>query len=751
MSELYDYILTVYKVVVGLVTTQRLILASLIAFGFYLVWVCAALLFSAQRKFHQRCNKLLSYIKRNPMDSTNLKVVDMKIERISTGFYHGWKKFKNSTGKKPSDFINRHDAVDAEVNGGLLNQGKTLMKAFINFVCAGLFIFNFAYLGNDAVITCYLVAETMILPFILFVVLKVFYFSYTSIKQQLYKADVESFYELVAVLDETFGQEEVVYQREVMTAPVAAEVQEDVSADEEKNEQTKAEENLEGEEASAEESAEEKEPEEDDPLKKLEKYDVFKKKNIDVDKILNEIPQTSQTSLPYINVDSDYVIKDDENVAASKIVHENETGSSLLGGMMQDRSSMKKANSSFIDVDKPVAEIDKEKLEELSHAEEKEDTKDDPFGGLEQFAVAENANIGSETKEEPAEEKEEQKEEKEETSDLEEKKEETPAVPEEPKVEVKPEEPETPVVPEEPEKDIAEIQRENIASVVSEFKSEKSRLASGGVVIERNEPIARRERPKAVEEFDNLEYEEPVAQVPVQEEYYPKTDEINKLNINENTDTILNSLKTSAGGYDAGYQGYNNGSYGQTGYGNQSYGYQAQNPTYVSPVDPYANSYMNQQQTSYGGYQSAGYVQNPYDTMSQAGYDQNFDAFNQETEYSDYQEEETIEEAPESKPVKKTVKRTKENEPRPRNLRSKGNEKMSEPVAETTKTRGRPKKQEVSETMTIKNDKEFDEVLSRAEKLMRKSDEGLSASQSKRVEKELKMLMDAMNRYKESK
>jgi hypothetical protein len=263
--------------------------------------------------------------------------------------------------------------------------------------------------------------------------------------------------------------------------------------------------------------------------------------------------------------------------------------------MMQDRSSMKKANSSFIDVDKPVAEIDKEKLEELSHAEEKkEEAKDDPFGGLEQFAVAENANIGSESKDEPDNEKEEEK--KEEISIPEEKQEDIPAVSEEPKVEEKPEEPETPVVPEEPEKDIAEIQRENIASVVSEFKSEKSRLASGGVVIERNEPIARRERPKAVEEFDNLEYEEPVAQVPVQEEYYPKTDEINKLNINENTDTILNSLKTSAGGYDAGYQGYNNGSYGQTSYGNQSYGYQAQNPTYVSPVDPYANSYMNQQQ-----------------------------------------------------------------------------------------------------------------------------------------------------------
>lgn len=63
--------------------------------------------------------------------------------------------------------------------------------------------------------------------------------------------------------------------------------------------------------------------------------------------------------------------------------------------------------------------------------------------------------------------------------------------------------------------------------------------------------------------------------------------------------------------------------------------------------------------------------------------------------------------------------------------------------------RGRPKKQVFDETITIKDDKEFDQVLSRAEKLMRKSDEGLSQSQSKRIEKELKMLMDAMNRYKE--
>ena len=82
-------------------------------------------------------------------------------------------------------------------------------------------------------------------------------------------------------------------------------------------------------------------------------------------------------------------------------------------------------------------------------------------------------------------------------------------------------------------------------------------------------------------------------------------------------------------------------------------------------------------------------------------------------------------------------------------MKSSAKKSEKEEVSDMAK-RGRPKKQEVSESMVIENDKQFNEVLSRAEKLMRKSDEGLSESQSKRIEKEIKILMDAMNRYKES-
>jgi len=62
--------------------------------------------------------------------------------------------------------------------------------------------------------------------------------------------------------------------------------------------------------------------------------------------------------------------------------------------------------------------------------------------------------------------------------------------------------------------------------------------------------------------------------------------------------------------------------------------------------------------------------------------------------------------------------------------------------------RGRPKKVPDGE-LVITNDKQFEEALERAEKLMRKSQEALSASQAKRVEKALQELVDAMSAYKE--
>lgn len=103
----------------------------------------------------------------------------------------------------------------------------------------------------------------------------------------------------------------------------------------------------------------------------------------------------------------------------------------------------------------------------------------------------------------------------------------------------------------------------------------------------------------------------------------------------------------------------------------------------------------------------------------------------------------------EEEPVEETEQdgETKNRKPRQSKkvrLAKKGEDMENEPK----RGRGRPRKVPEGE-LVITNDKQFEEALERAEKLMRKSQEALSSSQAKRVEKALKELVDAMTAYKE--
>lgn len=733
---MYDYLLTVFKLLIGLITPERLIYASLAALAVYVVWISCSLAFSFQRRFNRNCVKLYNIVKKNGINANDNNSVDFKASKISSGFSHGWKKFKTSSYGKPSDFITRRDSLDVEVSGGVLNQGKTLMRTFVNIVTFVLFVANFAYLGNNSTITFYILAESMVLPLVLFVLLKMFYFVYTSVKQQLYKTDIECLYELLDLLDQVFAKGDKTVVAQLPNSFVQGEDMVATSDGEElpvleKEEPVQVENETESpEEETVEEESVKVEPEEKEEESIASKYDFFKKKNIDVDKILNDGPTISSSSaLPYINVDSDYVIKDDD-VAVSKTINNLENGSELLGSMMQDMGSIKKhkkEEEEKVEAEKAEAEAKEKEAAEKAEAEAEAKAKEleEPFGGLGQFEIAENAK--TEVVEEPESTVENSEEEPAEQEAEEEVKLEIPAV--EPIEIEKPEvvEPEVPVA----QDDISEERRENIASVVGGFKA-KSKLASGGVVIERNQPISRRDKtPSYTNDYaEEDEYED-------NSNNYVSNG-ITHLSAESDADNILNSFRNSAGGYDD-YQNYNatmqNPMYG-AGYNNPQY-----NQGYGYPQGGYNQP---QQMTGYGMQNVPSYQQN-VQSQNYGGYSQA--PTYEEPAYEEYDEEYEEEEV--ATPVKKpAVKRTKENEPRPRNLKKKESKVDMEDETQGVK-RGRPKKQVFDETVTIRNDKEFDEVLSRAEKLMKKSESGLSASQSKRIEKELKMLMDAMNKYKE--
>lgn len=798
---LYDYLITFFKVIVGLITTERLVYVALIALAIYLIWVCLALLKSFQRKFYKNSLKLYNYIRNNQNLSINDEILNNDIKKISSGFYYGWKKFKRADYGKPSDYIKRRDALDVEINGGVLNQGKSFMKAYISFVFIALMLFNFAYYGNTQTITFYLIGESLVLPLVILFIMKIFYFLFTSVKQQLYKSDIEAFYELIDLFDEKFSKtgqpvslQSVNEQLPNETIVEVGGLNKNTEAKSEINNQLDSVNNenqleiadseinsensteaQDGEavvkDAEVENSEEGEEPKTEQNGRKdrkaslLDEYDVFKKKNIDVEKLINEVPASS-SSLPYINVDSDYVIKDD-NKPTTQTKHSSmvaSNGSEVLGGMMQDMSSIKKSNS-FIETEKEIAKIDEEKLKKLKNKDaENAKTNDnelkstekgsdeieveDVFSSLEQFEIKPDNE-----KDIDGENLKDNKQDTNLNSDVEHDSSEN--LNQEPAVKTEGDNEGNNVVSNESNQsteDVHASESADIATIVGGFKPHRSKLASGGVEIQKNEPLARRRK----SEFganDN-------------ESVSSSDSDINVLSVDENTDNVLNSLKgnlySSEDSYNnyenADYQEYSDNEYVQqpeSTYNSNDYagyGYGAQ---YAPNQSLYQPNYTGGMQQPYGGF--GGYGAGGYGGMQQPNmYDQNLNNYNGfNTSYDDAEVQEPVQEIEsqvqdEPAVIKRRNPAKTKAAPVSKNSKGKGEKKVEENTS-ATRGRGRPKKQVFDESLTIKDDKEFDEVLSRAEKLMKKSEEGLSQSQSKRIEKELKMLMDAMNRYKERK
>ncbi len=752
----YDYLITLIKVIVGLITPQRMMYLALIAIGIFLLWVVCSLICSFQRKFYTNSVKLYSLLKNKSNIADKADLVKKYSKKISVGFAQGWKRFSSVSSGKPSDYISRYDALDSEISGGVLNQGKSLMKSFIWLFTTILLVLNLAYHGGENAITFSLIVECSVLPILFFCVLKIFYYLYTIVRHQFYKLDIEIFYDLIDVLDDIFEKKQFEPKQKV-AEPFSA-VKEEIS----KTEDTKSLNNFDNLEnlkqesyfeedqfnknSSEDEIDNQNDVEAENESKQtlqdnnelyaeeeqdvLDKYDVFKKKNIDVSS-LNEVPSTSKI-LPFINVDSDYVIKDDEDPSLSKIVSDTDNGSTVLG-VIQDMNSVKKAQESEGEKeDEPSQEDIEEELEEKTENNESDLTEEvkketiesdleqsnkqeenDDFEQLEQpkendifdeeDEEIENSgfNFFEELDNYEAEKDEEisQQEESEELQDsqngleTEEQIEET----EESKTKILPEKEEIkPVEPETQNKKEFIVQEESeaekLANIVGDFKSKKSKLSNGGVVIEHNAPITRRNsRSSTLKEF------------------------------------MLDSNESYANGFNPANSTPYNASYlsGQ--------------PAFVDQKDFIQSQY---------GYNNFSQNLDVPSNFVQA--QQNYNAF------KDPESFEFVNETPKQK-VSQPKPKVQRSEPK---SKSEGAKKVSQNKTkekdvmtqenDLSKKRGRPKKQVFDDEVTINSEKEFNEVLARAEKLMRKSEEGLSASQSKRIEKELKMLMDAMNKYKES-
>lgn len=217
---MFEYIVTIFKVVAGVITNERLVIASLIATALLLLWIVFSLCFSFEMRFLSGAKKINQYISRNGIAGEHKQGLDNLVTKMPSEFVRGYHTYEKNPHSLPSEFIKRSDCLDLELNGGVFNQNRSIIKSYINTVFFALLIFSFAIMSNSSLfesgagtsetaLTGYMVAEALVLPFLFLLVAKIMYYIYTAIRQHQYHVAVEEFNEMMDNFDkeaiDTYG------------------------------------------------------------------------------------------------------------------------------------------------------------------------------------------------------------------------------------------------------------------------------------------------------------------------------------------------------------------------------------------------------------------------------------------------------------------------------------------------------------------------------------------------------------------
>ena len=92
---IHEYIITAFKVIVGVITENRLALAALVALGVLLVWMFLSLVFSFQGKLTSNVKRINEYISRNGVTGESESGFEMLVSKMPSEFQKGYRKQSN--------------------------------------------------------------------------------------------------------------------------------------------------------------------------------------------------------------------------------------------------------------------------------------------------------------------------------------------------------------------------------------------------------------------------------------------------------------------------------------------------------------------------------------------------------------------------------------------------------------------------------------------------------------------------------
>lgn len=225
-----DYITTIFNLIVGLIDADKIVYLALIGLGLLLVFQLISLIANFHRRFANRCRKISKFLTKNGLSANNYNQFLALVAKMPQEFIRGYKTFEHASYGLPSDYIKRFDSLDVEVNGGLLNHGKSLFKALIYGWTIILALLSFALLGTDTVLSGFAIADALLVPVLFLILAKIVYFIFNAIKQQQYKMAVDEFNEMLDIMNDKIENNDNIPGPDILAESLHAELPSDIKA-----------------------------------------------------------------------------------------------------------------------------------------------------------------------------------------------------------------------------------------------------------------------------------------------------------------------------------------------------------------------------------------------------------------------------------------------------------------------------------------------------------------------------------------
>lgn len=214
--NVFELLRTAFRVLASAMTQNTLIIIGAVALVLMIGWSVLSLCFNSSVKFTRNARNMIRFLKENALTKERYPKFIEIFKSFPLEMRLAWKQYEISKKGNASNYLNREDCFEAPLMGGIQKQSRSLMRTAIYFVLGVLSIFSIAIIGStansgttNAVLTTTMLADAMIVPLIVFLLLMINYYIYTYIRNQEYRTANDYFLDLVDVLSDRVDLESI--------------------------------------------------------------------------------------------------------------------------------------------------------------------------------------------------------------------------------------------------------------------------------------------------------------------------------------------------------------------------------------------------------------------------------------------------------------------------------------------------------------------------------------------------------------